>query len=65
MICEKCQDEGHFWFAYDDEPIDKETEDLIGIYAWCDMRRVYQLGIGCECSCHEKEKNENEKRLRK
>jgi len=38
MICDKCLNEGHYWFANDDEEVDKETEDLIGIYAWCDMR---------------------------
>lgn len=52
MICEKCQDEGHYWFAEDNQEIDKETEALIGIYAWCDMRQVFSTLTGCECGCH-------------
>lgn len=45
-----------------DEPIDKATEDLIGIYAWCDMRRVYDTTTGCECGCHTKEVNNGNQR---
>lgn len=56
MICDSCLDKGHYWFADDDEEIGPELEELIGLYAWCDMRRVYATGVGCECGCHEKEK---------
>ena len=55
MICEKCQDEGHYWFADDDVAINKELGELIGIYAWCDMRQVFSTLTGCECGCHDKE----------
>jgi hypothetical protein len=60
MICEECQDEGHYWFAEDDVELDPETEKLIGIYAWCDQRQVFSTLTGCECGCHNKNKgNEN------
>lgn len=52
MICDKCQDEGHYWFAEDDVEIDKETEELIGKYAYCDMREIFDTRTGCECGCH-------------
>ncbi len=54
MICEHCQEEGHYWFAEDDEELDPELEKLIGIYAYCDMRQVYSTLTGCECGCHNK-----------
>jgi|WetSurMetagenome_2_1015567.scaffolds.fasta_scaffold763721_1 hypothetical protein len=53
MICRHCEDEGHYWFAEDDEELDKDTEKLIGLYAYCDMRRVYSTLTGCECGCHQ------------
>ena len=52
MICETCQDEGHFWFAEDDQEIDPELEDRIGVYAHCDMRQVFSTLTPCECGCH-------------
>ncbi len=53
MICNKCEELGHYWFANDDEELDKETAELIGIYAWCDMRQVYNTDVKeCECGCH-------------
>ena len=55
MICDECLDKGHYWFANDDEELDPETEKLIGIYAWCDMRQVFSTVTGCECGCHDKE----------
>jgi hypothetical protein len=57
MICDECQDKGHYWFANDDEELDPETEKLIGIYAWCDMRQVFSTVTGCECGCHSKEEH--------
>ena len=63
MICKDCEDKGHYWFApeYEDmkayefgETMD-ELEKTIGIYAYCDMRRVYDTRTGCECGCHKKE----------
>ena len=56
MICDYCEGEGHYWFANDDEPLDQETEDLIGIYAYCDMREVYRLSTPCQCGCHGRDK---------
>jgi hypothetical protein len=55
MICEHCLDEGHYWFA-DDEEISEELEKLIGIYAWCDMRQVFDTRTNCECGCHKEDK---------
>ncbi len=52
MICEKCIDEGHYWFADDDAEISKELEEPIGLYAQCDMRRVFDTRTECECGCH-------------
>lgn len=65
MICDSCQDAGHYWFADDDEPISKELEELIGVYAWCDMRQVFDTRTGCECGCHTKEKKDGMSVLQK
>ena len=56
MICEQCQENGHYWFAEDDQELPKELEELIGVYAYCDMRQVFATGIPCECGCHSKNK---------
>lgn len=60
MICEKCQDEGHYWFAtkYDgmeEDEFDRcmeKLEETTGIYAYCDMRQVFSTLTECECGCH-------------
>lgn len=60
MICEHCEDEGHYWFhPYHEQDTEEEEfdelEKEIGIYAYCDMRQVYSTLTGCECGCHKKE----------
>lgn len=58
MICQECQDKGHYWFADDDEELSPELEKLIGIYAWCDMRQVFDTRTNCKCGCHKQPKRE-------
>jgi hypothetical protein len=60
MICKECEEKGHYWFSGDYEDFTEEEfielEDEIGIYAYCDMRQVYNTLTGCECGCHNKER---------
>lgn len=56
MICEDCEEKGHYWFAEDDKEISNGLTALIGIYADCDMRQVFDTRTDCECGCHKKAK---------
>jgi hypothetical protein len=62
MICNSCLEQGHWWGDWDDLDLVEdaglivELESLVGVYAWCDLRRVFQPGVPCECGCHMEEK---------
>lgn len=56
MICKSCEEKGHYWFSPDwdgnEGGMDAKTTKKVGIYGSCDMRQVYDTGVGCQCGCH-------------
>jgi hypothetical protein len=67
MICEHCEEQGHYWFSedYAEYTPDDELPSWLGPYAYCDMRQVYQLSVGCECLCGHGKKKGNVKKDRR
>lgn len=55
MICDYCNDNGHYWFADDDIELTPTETAKYGEYGGCDMRLVFALGTVCMCGCEELE----------
>lgn len=51
MICDKCEEAGHYWFDCEEE---EDIDEMWGLYSWCDMRRVFDDRFPCECGCHKR-----------